>query len=304
MKSKIIIGTRGSNLAMAQSQIVKDKLMLLNINTEIEIKVIKTKGDIMLNQSVQNLVDKGFFVNEIQEELINKGIDIAVHSLKDLPTEINKKIRINSVIKRSNPNDVFISHKRLSPFEMPNNSIIATSSKRRKYQLLRINPTFCIKEIRGNIDTRINKFKNGYCDAIVLAYAGLERLSLLDLVSYEFPITEMIPAAGQGAIAIESRKDDNSLNNLISKINCAETSKCVSVERKILSKLGLGCNAPVAVNVNIQKKTVKLNAIFFSLSKMKHVNIELEEVFQNIDSLADLALYEFEKLNYKNLFDE
>ena len=304
MSLKLVIGSRGSKLAIEQSNIVKESILNLKPDVDVSIKIIKTKGDILLSQSVQHLVDKGFFVNEIQRELVNKKIDISVHSLKDLPTKNEKNISINSILKREDSRDVFISKDNLNPHQIPDGSIIATSSNRRKYQLLKINPTFKVIEIRGNVDTRIKKWQSGYCDALVLAYAGIKRLNLSRLISYVFSYDEMLPAAGQGAIAIETRSDDFSTKKIVKNINCSLTEKCVSVERGVLNKLGLGCNAPIAVNVNVTDNVVRLKLMIFSISKMKHISLNLERDVTEIGLLIDEVLSKLNKMDFKKILNE
>lgn len=304
MSLKLVIGSRGSRLAIEQSNIVKESILNLKPDVDVSIKIIKTKGDILLSQSVQHLVDKGFFVNEIQRELINKKIDISVHSLKDLPTKNEKNISINSILKREDSRDVFISKDNLNPHQIPDGSIIATSSNRRKYQLLKINPTFKVIEIRGNVDTRIKKWQSGYCDALVLAYAGIKRLNLSRLISYVFSYDEMLPAAGQGAIAIETRSDDFSTKKIVKNINCSLTEKCVLVERGVLNKLGLGCNAPIAVNVNVTDNVVRLKLMIFSITKMKHISLNLERDVAEIGLLVDEVLSKLNKMDFKKILNE
>ena len=215
MVDKLIIGSRGSKLALEQSKIVLNKLKLINKNISCEIIKFKTKGDELLNQSVQNLIDKGFFVNEIQKRLINNEIDLSVHSLKDLPTTSDSKIILSSILKRGSHLDVLVSKNNETIHDLKDGSVIATSSIRRKYQLLKMNPNFIIKEIRGNVDSRIKKLDNGYCDALVLAEAGLNRLNLNNRISYYFNLNEILPAAGQGAIAIEARKNDKKVIKIL-----------------------------------------------------------------------------------------
>ena len=304
MSLNFVIGSRGSRLAIEQSNIVKNNILKKTSNIDVSIKIIKTKGDILLSKSVQHLVDKGFFVNEIQKELIRNKINISVHSLKDLPTKNEENISICSILKRENPSDVFISKDNLNPYQMPNGSVIATSSNRRKYQLLKINSTFNIIEIRGNVDTRIKKFESGYCDALVLAYAGIKRLNMTNLISYVFNFDEMLPAAGQGAIAIEARSNDNLTMQIVKKINCSVTHKCVKVEREILEKLGLGCNAPIAINVAITDNIVKLKLIIFSISQMKDINIYLEKNVSEINTLVDETILKLNEMDFKEFLND
>ena len=304
MDKKLVIGTRGSKLALEQSNIVKKNILKKNHDFNLFIKVVKTKGDLMLSQSVQNLVDKGFFVNEIQNELVKNNIDISVHSLKDLPTKNNSEVMISSIPKRDSALDVLISKNNKSVHDLPNDSIIATSSIRRKYQLLKINPFFKIKEIRGNIDTRINKLDNGFCDALVLAEAGLNRLNLQHRIAYYFKLDEMIPAAGQGAIAVESRKNDDRVLKILNQINDFESYVSTSIERSLLTKFGLGCNAPVAAYAQFKNRKIYFTAMLFSLKKMKDITISISDDICNYKKISEKAYNEFVHRGYKELLNE
>lgn len=304
MLDKLIIGSRGSKLALEQSKIVLNKLKLINKNISCEIIKFKTKGDELLNQSVQNLIDKGFFVNEIQKRLINNEIDLSVHSLKDLPTTSDSKIILSSILKRGSHLDVLVSKNNETIHDLKDGSVIATSSIRRKYQLLKMNPNFIIKEIRGNVDSRIKKLDNGYCDALVLAEAGLNRLNLNNRISYYFNLNEILPAAGQGAIAIEARKNDKKVIKILDEINHYESFVSTKIERDLLVKFQLGCNAPLAAFAQIKKNKIYLKAMLFSLKKMEDITISVVDDIKNYDLIVDRIYNEFKIKNYTNILDE
>ena len=216
MTKKIIIGSRSSKLALFQSNFVLEKLKKIFPKKKIQIKEIKTKGDILLDQVLDSSIGKGFFVNEIQKKLINKEIDIAVHSIKDLPTENSKDLTISAILKRGNYQDVFIYKKnKKNLLELTSSDTIATSSLRRKVQLKKINPNIKIIDIRGNIDTRILKMNNGYCDGLIIAAAGVERLGMKKIITEYLDSNIMLNAPGQGAIGIETRKNDNIINSCL-----------------------------------------------------------------------------------------
>ena len=203
MSKTFIIGTRGSKLALFQSNLVKEKLEKNYPEYNFELKKIKTKGDIMIDQVLDRKIDKGFFVNEIQKMLINEDIHIAVHSLKDLPVENNEHLKLNAILKRANPQDVLISKNKKKLNDFNSNDIIGSSSLRRKAQLLKINPNLNIVDIRGNVDTRVSKMIKGEFDGLILAAAGLERLGMQKHITEYLEISKFLNAPGQGAIAIE-----------------------------------------------------------------------------------------------------
>ena len=230
----INIGTRGSKLAIHQTKIVLKKISELYPNIKLNTKVIKTKGDILLDQDLTKVLDKGFFTSEIQEALYANEIDLAVHSLKDLPTTISEKSKIVAILKREDHRDVFVSNHKTPLNYFDNYKKIGTSSLRRKSQLLSINKNLKILPIRGNVDTRIQKMLDGNYDGLVMAAAGVKRLGLEKHITEFFDLDTMLTAPGQGAIAIEIRNSDDNLKKLLSKLNHDETNMCVSAERSFL----------------------------------------------------------------------
>ena len=261
----INIGTRGSKLAIHQTKIVLKKISELYPNIKLNTKVIKTKGDILIDQDLTKVLDKGFFTSEIQEALYANEIDLAVHSLKDLPTTISEKSKIVAILKREDHRDVFVSNHKTPLNYFDNYKKIGTSSLRRKSQLLSINKNLKILPIRGNVDTRIQKMLDGNYDGLVMAAAGVKRLGLEKHITEFFDLDTMLTAPGQGAIAIEIRDSDDELKELLSKLNHDETNMCVSAERSFLKTLGGGCHVPFAAFACIKNEKMKINAFVGSL---------------------------------------
>jgi hydroxymethylbilane synthase len=244
---KIIVGSRKSKLALTQTNWVIDQLKRLGLPYEFEIKEIVTKGDVILDVTLSKVGGKGLFVKEIEQAMLNKEIDIAVHSMKDMPAVLPEGLTIGCVPKRVDPRDVVISRDHV-PFEqLPEGSVVGTSSLRRSSQLLAARPDLEIKWIRGNIDTRLNKLNEGEYDAIVLAAAGLKRMGWADdvITSYVEPET-CVPAVGQGALAIECRADDTEILKALQLLNDKVTERTVEAERVFLHKLEGGCQVPIA----------------------------------------------------------
>ena len=245
MKNKLTIGTRSSKLALYQSNLVKSRLEHLYPDITFELLNIKTKGDIMIDKVLDRNIDKGFFVSEIQNMLMKNEIDIAVHSLKDLPVEENNGIKISAILKRGNEKDVFISknNKKLSDFLKSEK--IGTSSLRRKAQLYKRDPNLNVVDIRGNVDTRISKMIKGQYEGLVMAAAGIERLGLDSYITEYLDHEIMLNAPGQGAIAIEINSNNKYAETITLKINDEETMNCTQYERSFMKKLGGGCNSPI-----------------------------------------------------------
>jgi len=253
-KEKLIIGSRGSRLSLAQAEHFKDELLLANpgLKTEqIEIKIIRTSGDQFKTENLANIGGKGLFVKEIEQELINKNIDFAVHSLKDVPTFGSDNLILAAFLKRKDERDAFISPVAKSFSQLKSGSTVGTSSVRRVAQLKKLRNDLNIISMRGNIDTRIEKVKEGIYDSIVLAYAGLQRLGFHTQVSEIFDKEKMLPAAGQGVVTIQCRADDFDAIKLVHSVNDKETEIIVNAERSFLHRVNGACDTPVAVNAVI-----------------------------------------------------
>jgi len=245
-KPKIIIGTRGSKLALWQAQWVKSYLVQKFADLDIELKIIKTKGDKILDVPLAKVGGKGLFVKEIEEALVDKRIDIAVHSMKDMPAELYEGLCIGAIPERENSCDVLISHKGLLLSQLPINARIGTSSLRRIAQIKRVRPDFEISPLRGNLDTRIRKLEEGEIDAIILAAAGVKRLGLESIITQYLNEDVMLPAVGQGALCIEIRKEDQDISRYINAMDHFLTHAVVSGERAFLKRLEGSCQIPVA----------------------------------------------------------
>ena len=260
---KLIIGSRGSKLALKYAEIAK-KAFLKELDIEIEIKKITTEGDLILDRRTREIGGKGEFIKNIEKELISKNIDVAVHSLKDVPSIKTKGLKMECFLKRNDPQEVLINKENLTLDKIKKNSMIGTSSLRREFQLKYLRPDLKFKLIRGNIDTRIKKLDEDQYDSIILAKAGLLSLSLENRISEVFECKKIVPPAGQGTIVIQSREDDDKLNNILSKINHFETSIESKIERKILSVLEGDCNTAAGIYANVRGKNVNIIAELFS----------------------------------------
>ncbi|MFA9558632.1 hydroxymethylbilane synthase [Evansella sp. AB-rgal1] len=245
---KIVVGSRKSNLAMTQTKWVIEQLKAQGLPYEFEIKEIVTKGDKILDVMLSKVGGKGLFVKEIEKAMYDGEIDIAVHSMKDLPAEMADGLTIGAVPKRVDPRDAFISNSGEKLMELPAGSVVGTSSLRRSAQVLAKRPDLEIKWIRGNIDTRLKKCREEDYDAIILAAAGLERVGWTnnDIVTEFLEPEVCLPAVGQGALGIECRADDTDLLELLSKINDPDTERTVTAERSFLHTVEGGCQVPIA----------------------------------------------------------
>ena len=260
---KLIIGSRGSKLALKYAEIAK-KAFLKELDIEIEIKKITTDGDLVLDRRTSEIGGKGEFIKNIEKELISKNIDVAVHSLKDVPSIKTKGLKMECFLKRNDPQEVLINKANLTLDKIKKNSVIGTSSLRREFQLKHLRPDLKFKLIRGNIDTRIKKLDEDQYDSIILAKAGLVSLSIENRISEVFECRKIVPPAGQGTIVLQSREDDDKINSILSKINHFETSIEAKVERKILSVLEGDCNTAAGIYANIKGKNVNIMAELFS----------------------------------------
>lgn len=264
MKKVIRVGTRESELALTQTRWVAEKIKQRFPDIDFEIVGIKTKGDVILDTRLDKIGGKGLFIKEIENALINGSIDIAVHSMKDMPAELTDKLTIAAVCKREDPRDVLVTTTGSSLEELPQGSVIGTSSVRREVQILNIRPDLRVKTLRGNVLTRIDKLRDNEYDAIVLAAAGLKRLGLHEYCSQYLSIEEVIPAVGQGALAVEARSGDDIISFLLESVHCQQTALCVAAEREYLKRLNGGCSVPIAAHAVIRGNRMKLNGMFAS----------------------------------------
>ena len=260
---KMIVGTRGSKLALIQTNWVIEKLKKYNPEINFEIKIIKTKGDLVQHLSLDKIGDKGLFVKEIEQQLLNKEIDIAVHSMKDMPSSLPLGLKFASIPKREDPRDVLILKNGYKSIDdLPIGAKIGTGSKRRKYQLLKYRPDLNIVPIRGNIDTRIKKIEDENLDGVVLAAAGILRASMDEYISYYIPTDIMVPAPAQGALAIEIRDNDLEIENLIESLKDEETEIQVAAERGFLDGVNGSCHIPIGAYCRLDGEKINLTGLF------------------------------------------
>lgn len=246
MRSTLTIATRGSRLALWQAEHIKSCLQAIAPELEIRLNVIKTKGDIILDVPLAKVGGKGLFVKEIEEALLNGEADLAVHSMKDVPMELPQGLLLGCVPPRENPTDCLLSCQYASVAALPQNACVGTSSLRRQAQLLAQRPDLRIESLRGNVDTRLRKLRDGVYDAIVLASAGLNRLELTAPCMHSLDPQVFLPAVGQGALGIECREDDYELFALLAQLEDTPTRVCVEAERGFLAGLEGGCQVPIA----------------------------------------------------------
>ena len=266
-KKKFIVGSRGSKLSLAYSRHVKNLLIKSNSqfdDNSIEIKIIKTSGDIFQNKRISDIGGKGVFSKQIEDELLESKIDLAVHSLKDLPSKMTKGLCVNAVVKRNDPRDAFLSYTSKSFFELKPQSQVGTSSFRRKAQLSNLRKDINIVSMRGNIDTRIDKLKNGEFDAIILSLAGLKMLHLEKEAKEIFSDEQMLPAIGQGAIALQCRLDDQKTLDILKMINDQESYCCIQAERALLEAIGGDCDTAVGGLAKLWNNKIILKSELFS----------------------------------------
>ena len=267
MNKKITIGSRGSKLALIYAQKAKDKIIQnTNIkNEDIIIKEITTKGDQVQDMRLSEVGGKGLFSTNIEKELQDKKIDIAVHALKDMPAIETVGLRTNTFLKRNDPREILITQSGKKLNELKINSIIGTSSYRREFQIKKIRSDLNCKLIRGNVDTRIKKLNDGLYDAIILSYAGIKSLSIEDKITETFSIEEIIPSAGQGIIALQCRNNDIEIISVLDAINDKETSLRAHAERNVLKVLEGDCETAIGTHAIIEGDQITLQAELFSL---------------------------------------
>ena len=262
---KIVIGSRGSRLALWQANWVKSELERLHNNVNVNIRIIATSGDKIQDVPLAKIGGKGLFVKEIEEALLVKEIDIAIHSMKDVPMKLPEELQISVITKRENPLDVLISKNGEKLDDLPLGSTIGTSSLRRSSQLLKYRGDLKIDALRGNIDTRLKKLDEGKYGAILLAAAGLNRLGWANRITEEVSHEILLPAMGQGALGIETRRDDIQIYNFISDLDHEQTHCAVNAERALVGALDGGCQIPIGAYATVDGRLIRLRGLVASL---------------------------------------
>ncbi|HEX8458919.1 MAG TPA: hydroxymethylbilane synthase [Pyrinomonadaceae bacterium] len=284
MRDYFVIGSRGSKLALWQSQWVKARLEALRPGVEIRIEVIKTSGDVMLNVPLAAIGGKGVFTKELEEALLADEIDLAVHSLKDLPTTLPDSLAITAITEREDARDALVLREGVAAAEgghalagLPPSAVVGTSSLRRQAQLKHLRPDVEIKDLRGNVDTRLRKLDEGGYDAIILASAGLRRLGFERRITAAINHAEMLSAVGQGALGIETRAGDARTAALVALLEHAPTRAACTAERALLFALGGGCQVPIAAHASVEGDTLRLDALVAALDGGRVIREHLED---------------------------
>ncbi len=295
MNKRLFIGTRGSKLALWQAEHIKDELLKIDSSLEIGIKIIKTTGDKILDVPLAKIGGKGLFTKEIEEEMIKGEVDIAVHSLKDVPVEFPEGLVLSSITKRDDPRDCFISFKYASIDELPQNALVGTTSLRRVMQLKKYRKDLRTKSLRGNVQTRLKKLENGEFDAIILATAGVNRLDIWDCANYIKPIEVeiMIPAMGQAALGIEC-KEGSFAKEITSKLTDEITYIETKIERDFVKELEGGCQVPIGVYAKLNNNSIEAKAIIGTPDGVEmleeHIFIDREDYKDGGKRLAELMI--------------
>jgi len=290
MRSSLVIGSRGSKLALAQAELIAVELRRINPEVELRLEIIKTTGDVRMDP-LSAIGGKGVFTKELEDALLDKRIDVAVHSLKDLPSAIPAGLEITAICKREDARDALVlgrgfNYPQPSIRHLRSGAVVGTSSPRRTAQLKFLRPDLVIKDIRGNIDTRLRKLDEGQYEALVLAFAGLHRLSLEERISYIVPAMEILPAVGQGAIALETRSEDDWANELLAPADDRDTRLACTAERAFQKTLGGGCNLPIAAHAVVEGKQVRIDGLVTDPAGSSMVRDQLTGSTEEVEMLG------------------
>ena len=298
MKQLLVIGSRGSKLALAQTRFVQSELKRLDASIEIRIEIITTSGDVKTDP-LSVIGGKGVFTKELEDALFDRRIDLAVHSLKDLPTILPEGVTIAAICKREDPRDALVLGQRAgnvgdaSIGSLPEKAIVGTSSPRRLAQLKHLRNDLVFADLRGNVDTRLRKLDEGQYDVLVLACAGLRRLGLENRISAAIPGEQMLPSPGQGALAIETRIEDREITDALGRLDNKFTRLACTAERAFLRSLGGGCQLPIAAYASVRDKTIKLDGLVADTQGKKIVR---DRIAGSIDEAEHLGSVLAERL--------
>ncbi|WP_366921950.1 hydroxymethylbilane synthase [Metallumcola ferriviriculae] len=293
MTREIIIGTRDSALALWQTNWVKDKLQRLYPDYKISVKSVKTQGDKILDVALAKIGDKGLFTKELEVAMLAGEIDMAVHSMKDLPTALPEGLAIGAICERFDPRDVVVSHKGYQLADLPEGARVATSSLRRRAQLLKYRPDLTIEDVRGNLNTRMRKLEEQDFDALILAAAGVERMGWAERIEEKIAYDIILPAVGQGSIGIELRRNDVELKQIVVAINHRQSQLAILAERAMLRKLEGGCQIPIGALALVEGDTVTLEGLVASLDGTELLR---DQVAGDADQAEQLGIQLADKL--------
>lgn len=289
-RQPLVLGTRASKLALQQSRWVAEQVMNLNPGLRVELKEIRTSGDKILDVPLAKIGGKGLFVKEIEDALLARDIDFAVHSMKDVPTQLPDGLDIVCVPPREDPRDALIAREVKRFEDLPRGAKVGTSSLRRQAQLLHHRPDLVVEMLRGNLDTRLRKLREGLYDAIVLAAAGLKRLGWQEQVTQYLPVEISLPAIGQGALGIEARRDDAFVVSILARLEDAAARSAVTAERALLHRLEGGCQVPIAGHASLQGDRLRLAALVGRVDGSRLVHDQLEGPLSDASRIgAELA---------------
>jgi len=283
---KLIIATRASNLALWQAYHIKKRIEDTFPNVSVELNEITSKGDKILDKPLALIGGKGHFTKELEDEMLAGNAHLAVHSLKDVPTYIPEGLELCAITTRQDQSDVLLSHTYKSLYELPQGAVVGTTSLRRRMQLLEHRPDIKVKELRGNVNTRLRKLKEGQYDAIILAYIGLHRLDLLKDIPYVEKLDFFIPPMGQAALGIEIVSTDDKVRQIAMSLNDEESFICTKLERDFVSAIGAGCSAPVAVNATIEGEKITIKAMLGYPDGTHIMHNELSAKVEDSDTLG------------------
>ena len=286
LEKTLKIATRQSPLALWQANYVKDRLQQLYPDLTIELVPMVTKGDVILDSPLAKIGGKGLFVKELENALLNKEADIAVHSMKDVPMQFPEGLGLAVICQREDPRDAFVSHSYRTFAELPQGAVVGTSSLRRQCQLKALRPDLNIRSLRGNVGTRLSKLDNGDYDAIILASAGLIRLGSADRIASFIDVEQSLPAAGQGAVGIECRTDDMQVQALLAPLADAKTTYCVRAERAMNNHLQGGCQVPIGGYAVLQQGQLYLRALVGDIDGSRIIRAEGKSAVENAEVLG------------------
>lgn len=301
MKPKV--GTRGSKLSLLQTQLVLDALKKIEPELEFEVVTIKTKGDVDA-RPLYTIDRKGIFEKEIDAAVRDGRVDFAVHSLKDIPSELPEGLTLASIPKRESANDVFVNDRKTKLKDIASKSVIGTSSLRRAVQVRRLRPDVIVRPIRGNVETRVNKMLKREFDALVLAEAGLSRLSLTDVIVERFPVEDFTPSPGQGAMAVVAREDNLDLINMLKRIEDRQSRIEVTAERALLLHINAGCRFPLGAIASANDSKLALYASVYSADGKNRIEVKRSDTITNAERLGTLVANELEQKGAMKLAEQ